>query len=64
MASNNKFVAREGENTLGKVNFGDLPASNQGFGAEDVEFSEEIADEADHMAQERAAQADRRQTGE
>lgn len=43
-------------NSLGKVNFGDLPIGQN----EDVEFSQELADEADIKAQKRAAEADRR----
>ena len=43
-------------NSLEKVNFGDLPIGQN----EDVEFSEELADEADKVAQRRAAEADRR----
>ncbi|OUS77540.1 YfhD family protein [Paenibacillus sp. MY03] len=43
-------------NSLEKVNFGDLPIGQN----EDVEFSQELADEADIKAQKRAAEADRR----
>lgn len=43
-----------------KVNFGDLPIAEN----EDVEFSEELADEADHTAQQRAAAADKRAKGQ
>lgn len=39
-----------------KVNFGNLPIGKN----EDVEFSEEMADEADRVAQQRAAEADAR----
>lgn len=39
-----------------RVNFGDLPIGSE----EDVEFSEELADEDDFEAQERAAEADAR----
>ncbi|REE93075.1 YfhD-like protein [Paenibacillus taihuensis] len=39
-----------------KVNFADLPIGKN----EDVEFSEELADEADRVAQQRAAEADAR----
>lgn len=60
MATNKGIGAHDGENSLKKVNFGDLPANNQDGKAEDVEFSEELADEADRIAQERAAQADSR----
>lgn len=45
---------------LEKVNFGELPIAEN----EDVEFSEELADEADHVAQQRAAAADKRAKGE
>ncbi|WP_168119316.1 YfhD family protein [Paenibacillus sp. HB172176] len=41
---------------LDKVNFAELPIGKE----EDVEFSEELADEADHKAQQRAAEADKR----
>ncbi|MBD3917922.1 YfhD family protein [Paenibacillus sp. PR3] len=43
-----------------KVNFGNLPIAEN----EDVEFSEELADEADRVAQQRAAAADQRAKGE
>lgn len=46
----------EDKNELEKVNFAELPIAK----GEDVEFSEELADEADHKAAERAAAADRR----
>lgn len=39
-----------------RVNFGNLPIGKN----EDVEFSEELADEADKLAQQRAAEADKR----
>ncbi|RJX38260.1 YfhD family protein [Paenibacillus pinisoli] len=39
-----------------KVNFGQLPIGKN----EDVEFSEELADEADRKAQQRANEADQR----
>ncbi|MCA0754609.1 YfhD family protein [Paenibacillus sp. N4] len=39
-----------------KVNFAELPVGKN----EDVEFSEELADEADRIAAERAAAADAR----
>lgn len=41
---------------LEKTNFGELPLGVN----EDVEFSEELADEADQVAAERAAAADQR----
>ncbi|AZN40434.1 YfhD family protein [Paenibacillus albus] len=41
---------------LEKVNFAELPTGKN----EDVEFSEELADEADRVAQQRAAEADAR----
>ncbi|RJE89864.1 YfhD family protein [Paenibacillus sp. 1011MAR3C5] len=43
-------------NELENVNFGQLPISKN----EDVEFSEELADEADRKAQQRAKEADER----
>lgn len=43
-------------NSLEKENFGNLPVGKN----EDVEFSEELADEADRKAAERAAEADAR----
>ncbi|MBD2869464.1 YfhD family protein [Paenibacillus arenilitoris] len=43
-------------NDLEKVNFAELPTGKN----EDVEFSEELADEADRKAMERAAAADER----
>ncbi|CAM3115284.1 YfhD family protein [Paenibacillus lupini] len=43
-----------------KVNFGDLPIGKN----EDVEFSEELADEADKQAASRAAAADAREENE
>ncbi|MFF2481622.1 YfhD family protein [Paenibacillus sp. NPDC058071] len=46
-------------NDLEKQNFGDLPIAEN----EDVEFSEELADEDDRVANERAAQADKRVKG-
>lgn len=60
MAANKGFGEHDGENSLKKVNFGDLPANVQDGKAEDVEFSEELADEADRIAQKRAALADSR----
>ncbi|WP_127532294.1 YfhD family protein [Paenibacillus kobensis] len=44
------------KNNLEDVNFGELPIAEN----EDVEFSEELADEDDKVAQQRAAAADRR----
>lgn len=44
------------QNELEKVNFGQLPIGKN----EDVEFSEELADEADRKAQQRANEADQR----
>jgi hypothetical protein len=44
------------QNNLEKQNFGNLPAGQN----EDVEFSEELADEADRKAAQRAAAADER----
>ncbi|SEN08233.1 YfhD family protein [Paenibacillus sp. OV219] len=41
---------------LEKVNFAELPIGKN----EDVEFSEELADDADRVAQQRAAEADAR----
>ncbi|MUT66652.1 YfhD family protein [Paenibacillus sp. NEAU-GSW1] len=49
-------MTQNDKNELEKVNFGELPIGEY----EDVEFSEELADEADHKAAERAAQADQR----
>lgn len=46
----------EDKNSLEKQNFGNLPIGKN----EDVEFSEELADEADRIAAERAAAADER----
>lgn len=43
-----------------KVNFAELPIGKE----EDVEFSEELADEADRIAQQRAAEADKRAESE
>jgi hypothetical protein len=43
-------------NSLEKTNFGNLPVGKN----EDVEFSEELADEADRKAAQRAAAADER----
>ncbi|MCR2803198.1 YfhD family protein [Paenibacillus soyae] len=48
------------DNSMEKVNFGDLPADDQDGKVEDVEFSEELADEADRVAMKRAAEADSR----
>ncbi|MFF2090346.1 YfhD family protein [Paenibacillus sp. NPDC058174] len=44
------------QNELEKQNFATLPIGEN----EDVEFSEELADEADRKAAQRAAQADQR----
>ncbi|WP_263575596.1 YfhD family protein [Paenibacillus vietnamensis] len=44
------------KNSMEKVNFAELPVGKN----EDVEFSEELADEADRIAAERAAAADAR----
>lgn len=44
------------KNKMEKVNFAELPVGKN----EDVEFSEELADEADRKAAERAAAADAR----
>ncbi|OMF34169.1 YfhD family protein [Paenibacillus sp. FSL H8-0548] len=44
------------KNNLEKVNFANLPVGEN----EDVEFSEELADEADRKAAERAHAADQR----
>jgi hypothetical protein len=44
------------KNELTKVNFAQLPIGKN----EDVEFSEELADEADRQAAQRAAEADQR----
>lgn len=44
------------KNSMEKVNFAELPDGKN----EDVEFSEELADEADRKAAERAAAADAR----
>ncbi|MFX3633695.1 MAG: YfhD family protein [Candidatus Pristimantibacillus sp.] len=49
MTDNNKEYAE-------KQNFGNLPVAKN----EDVEFSEELADEADLQAAKRAAEADQR----
>ncbi|MFC5651771.1 YfhD family protein [Paenibacillus solisilvae] len=46
----------EQEIDMEKVNFGNLPIGKN----EDVEFSEELADEDDKQAQQRAAEADKR----
>ncbi|MBH5318150.1 YfhD family protein [Paenibacillus sp. GSMTC-2017] len=43
-------------NDLEKQNFAELPIGKN----EDVEFSEELADEADRKAQQRANEADQR----
>ena len=43
-------------NDMKRVNFGELPITK----SEDVEFAEELADEADKKAQQRAAEADKR----
>ncbi|MDQ6421134.1 YfhD family protein [Paenibacillus sp. LHD-117] len=58
MTANNELG--EYENNMEKVNFGDLPIGK----SEDVEFSEELADEADRKAQQRAAAADERMENE
>jgi hypothetical protein len=47
---------QENQNNLEKTNFGNLPIGKN----EDVEFSEELADEADRKAAQRAAAADER----
>lgn len=47
-------------NEMEKVNFAELPLGK----AEDVEFSEELADEADRTAQQRAKEADKRAQGQ
>jgi hypothetical protein len=60
MAANKGIGEHDGENGMEKVNFGDLPANVSNGKIEDVEFSEELADEADKIAQKRAAAADRR----
>ncbi len=44
------------DNDMKRINFGELPITK----SEDVEFSEELADEADKKAQQRAAEADKR----
>ena len=44
------------QNYMEKQNFGNLPVGKN----EDVEFSEELADEADRKAAQRAAEADAR----
>lgn len=44
------------KNNLEKQNFAELPVGQY----EDVEFSEELADEADRKAQQRAKEADDR----
>lgn len=44
------------KNNLEKQNFAELPVGAN----EDVEFSEELADEADRKAQQRAKEADER----
>ncbi|MDQ0058386.1 YfhD family protein [Paenibacillus harenae] len=46
----------EEQNQLEKINFATQPDGK----VEDVEFSEELADEADRQAAQRAAEADRR----
>ncbi|EFM12735.1 conserved hypothetical protein [Paenibacillus curdlanolyticus YK9] len=56
MANTNKNQQLNEQNEFEKVNFGNLPIAEN----EDVEFSEEFADEADHVAQQRAAAADKR----
>ncbi|REK77424.1 YfhD family protein [Paenibacillus paeoniae] len=45
---------------LDNVNFGQLPIGKN----EDVEYSEELADEGDRKAQQRANEADAREQGE
>ncbi|MWC27526.1 YfhD family protein [Paenibacillus sp. MMS18-CY102] len=52
----NQQNQQNAQNEFEKVNFGNLPIGEN----EDVEFSEEFADEADHVAQQRAAAADQR----
>ncbi|MFD0586719.1 YfhD family protein [Paenibacillus sp. GCM10027627] len=47
------------ENSLDKINFAQLPIGKN----EDVEFSEELADDADRKAQQRANEADERAEG-
>ncbi|SFE99949.1 YfhD-like protein [Paenibacillus catalpae] len=49
-------MTNEKKEYMEKVNFGDLPVGKN----EDVEFSEELADEADKQAERRAAAADSR----
>ena len=46
----------EDKNNLEKINFAELPIGQN----EDVEFSEELADEDDRKAQQRARAADER----
>ncbi|MEK3881636.1 YfhD family protein [Paenibacillus sp. PL2-23] len=51
------------DNDMKKINFGELPVEEAEFHngkAEDVEFAEELADDADRAAMKRAAEADRR----
>lgn len=56
MASHQNNKTNTFGNSMKKVNFGDLPIGEY----EDVEFSEEFADEDDREAQERARAADQR----
>ncbi|WP_442956059.1 YfhD family protein [Paenibacillus sp. MMO-177] len=53
-------MTNEKKGYMEKVNFGDLPVGKN----EDVEFSEELADEADKKAEQRAAAADARAQNE
>lgn len=52
-------MTNDSHNKMEKVNFARLPVGKE----EDVEFSEELADEADRQAQQRARQADERAQG-
>ncbi|ACT00865.1 MULTISPECIES: YfhD family protein [Paenibacillus] len=53
-------MTNENKDYMEKVNFGDLPVGKN----EDVEFSQELADEADKQAAQRAAAADARAQNE
>ncbi|MFD0958618.1 YfhD family protein [Paenibacillus chungangensis] len=56
----NKNNRKTNANDMENINFAQLPIAKN----EDVEFSEEAADNADRIAQQRANAADRRAQGE
>lgn len=56
----NKNNRKTNANDMENINFAQLPIAKN----EDVEFSEDKADDADRIAQQRAEAADRRAQGE